>query len=45
MANPPHQIAHRKGWNTWNTGMINAKIPLIYKDIYTKRNEIQGIIY
>jgi Mitochondrial ribosome subunit S24 len=20
MANPPHQIAHRKGWNTWNTG-------------------------
>ncbi|KAJ8921517.1 hypothetical protein NQ315_003135 [Exocentrus adspersus] len=22
MANPPHQIAHRKSWNSWNTSNI-----------------------
>lgn len=22
MANPPHQIAHRKSWNAWNTCML-----------------------
>ncbi|CAH1962750.1 unnamed protein product [Acanthoscelides obtectus] len=26
MANPPHQIAHRKAWNSWNTSNIDGGI-------------------
>jgi len=25
MANPPHYIAHRKSWNSWNTCMLVFK--------------------
>ncbi|KAK9739633.1 Mitochondrial ribosome subunit S24 [Popillia japonica] len=24
MANPPHQIAHRKSWNSWNTSSVDG---------------------
>ncbi|KAJ8960465.1 hypothetical protein NQ318_013749 [Aromia moschata] len=24
MANPPHQIAHRKSWNSWNTSNLQG---------------------
>lgn len=24
MANPPHYIAHRKSWNSWNCGKLNS---------------------
>ena len=26
MANPPHQIAHTKSWNSWNTCKHNLRI-------------------
>ncbi|CAH1101846.1 unnamed protein product [Psylliodes chrysocephalus] len=26
MANPPHQIAHRKSWNSWNTSNLDGGI-------------------
>nr|CAH7728278.1 unnamed protein product [Callosobruchus chinensis] len=26
MANPPHQIAHRKAWNSWNTSNLDGGI-------------------
>ncbi|XP_035795396.1 28S ribosomal protein S24, mitochondrial-like [Anopheles albimanus] len=26
MANPPHQIAHRKAWNSWNTSSLEGEL-------------------
>ncbi|XP_058060705.1 small ribosomal subunit protein uS3m [Anopheles bellator] len=26
MANPPHQIAHRKAWNSWNTSNLEGEL-------------------
>ncbi|XP_058116060.1 small ribosomal subunit protein uS3m [Anopheles ziemanni] len=26
MANPPHQIAHRKAWNAWNTSNLEGEL-------------------
>ncbi|XP_018326071.1 28S ribosomal protein S24, mitochondrial isoform X2 [Agrilus planipennis] len=26
MANPPHQIAHRKAWNSWNTSNVDGGV-------------------
>ncbi|KAL7020512.1 hypothetical protein ACKWTF_011566 [Chironomus riparius] len=26
MANPPHYIAHRKGWNSWNTSNLRGEL-------------------
>lgn len=35
MAGPPHTIAHIKGWNSWNTCMINNKIKIFrFKHFY-----------
>lgn len=44
MANPPHYIAHRKSWNSWNTSNIkdgNRPADTALEDIFI-RNFVKG---
>ncbi|XP_046735373.1 28S ribosomal protein S24, mitochondrial [Diprion similis] len=40
MANPPHFIAHRKGWNSWNTANIadgHRPAETLLEDVFIRR--------
>jgi small subunit ribosomal protein S24 len=40
MANPPHMIAHRKSWNSWNTSAIEGGLrpaETIFEDVFIRR--------
>ncbi|XP_015524306.1 28S ribosomal protein S24, mitochondrial [Neodiprion virginianus] len=40
MANPPHYIAHRKGWNSWNTSNMtdgNRPAETLLEDVFIRR--------
>lgn len=41
MSNPPHQIAHRKAWNSWNTANIfNDRVPTAQREAQTITEDI-----
>lgn len=36
MSNPPHYLAHRKAWNSWNTSNIfNDRVPTAQREAQT----------
>ncbi|GJQ77650.1 putative 28S ribosomal protein S24 [Trypoxylus dichotomus] len=40
MANPPHQIAHRKSWNSWNTSSVQGGLrtsETAVEDVFIRR--------
>jgi len=41
MSNPPHQIAHRKSWNSWNTSNLHEntlrKATTVTEDIFIRK--------
>ncbi|XP_066603326.1 small ribosomal subunit protein uS3m [Prorops nasuta] len=40
MANPPHRIAHRKSWNSWNTSNIkdgNRPAETLIEDLFIRK--------
>lgn len=41
MSNPPHQIGHRKAWNSWNTANIfNDRVPTAQREAQTITEDI-----
>ncbi|CAG9815359.1 unnamed protein product [Phaedon cochleariae] len=40
MANPPHQIAHRKSWNSWNTSNLDGGLrssEIAVEDVFIRK--------
>ncbi|KAK8769205.1 hypothetical protein V5799_014333 [Amblyomma americanum] len=40
MANPPHQIAHRKAWNSWNTSNLQGGLrrsETLVEDVFIRK--------